>query len=99
MSMLPGSVSGDPPGSRTSGTGKTEERHVTQQPDSSPESPESSGHQSTATGHPQVDAVLASLDTLSELPVDQHVGVFEAAHAGLREALSGAGQAAEPTGA
>jgi len=45
------------------------------------------------TGHAQVDEVLRSLETLSDLPVDQHVAVFEAAHVGLRDALSGAGSA------
>lgn len=49
----------------------------------------------TATGHPEVDGVIESLHSLSELPVDQHVTVFEAAHTGLRNALSGAAQAAE----
>jgi hypothetical protein len=42
-----------------------------------------------------VDGVIESLHSLSELPVDQHVTVFEAAHTGLRNALSGAAQAAE----
>lgn len=41
------------------------------------------------TGHPVVDEVLASLDRLDELPVAQHVAVFEAAHDRLREALAG----------
>lgn len=41
------------------------------------------------TGHPQVDEVIAGLDRLTELPVDEHVAVFEAAHVGLRDALSG----------
>jgi hypothetical protein len=45
----------------------------------------------TSTGLPQVDAVLESLTTLADLPVDEHVAVFEAAHAGLRAALSDAG--------
>jgi len=43
------------------------------------------------TGHPGVDEVVASLDRLEELPVSDHVAVFEAAHAGLRDALSRAG--------
>ncbi len=47
-----------------------------------------------STGHAQVDDVLRTLASLPELPVDQHVVVFEAAHAGLREALSSAGPAA-----
>ena len=41
-----------------------------------------------STGNPHVDAVLLTLEQLPELPVDQHVAVFEAAHTGLRQALS-----------
>jgi hypothetical protein len=48
------------------------------------------------TGLPEVDSVLESLHSLSELPVEQHVAVFEAAHAGLRDALNSATVAAEP---
>ena len=51
----------------------------------------------SATGHPEVDGVLESLRSLDELPVEEHVAVFEAAHTGLRGALSSAAQAAEPT--
>ncbi|HET7357721.1 MAG TPA: hypothetical protein VFJ09_13700 [Nocardioidaceae bacterium] len=40
------------------------------------------------TGHPRVDEVIASLDRLDELAVSEHVAVFEAAHAGLRDALA-----------
>lgn len=39
------------------------------------------------TGHTGVDAVLGSLDGLEDLPVDDHVAVFERAHDGLRQAL------------
>jgi hypothetical protein len=39
------------------------------------------------TGNAQVDQVLAGLEVLSDLPVEEHVAVFEAAHAGLRDAL------------
>lgn len=46
--------------------------------------------EAATTGHPQVDDVLASLDSLAGLPVEQHVEVFEAAHVALRNALSGA---------
>ena len=41
-----------------------------------------------ATGNPHVDGVLLTMETLPDLPVDQHVAVFEAAHTGLRQALS-----------
>ena len=40
------------------------------------------------TGNPQVDAVLRSLDTLADRPVDEHVAIFESAHVALRDALS-----------
>jgi hypothetical protein len=40
------------------------------------------------TGNPQVDAVLRSLDSVADRPVDEHVAVFEAAHAALRDALT-----------
>lgn len=46
------------------------------------------GHPASPTGHPGVDDVIASLDRLDELPVSEHVAVFEAAHAGLRDALA-----------
>jgi hypothetical protein len=39
------------------------------------------------TGTGEVDAVLASLDTLPERPVAEHVAVFEQAHERLRRAL------------
>jgi hypothetical protein len=42
------------------------------------------------TGHPAVDAVIASLDVLGTRPVSEHVAVFESAHEGLRAALSDA---------
>lgn len=44
-----------------------------------------------ATGHPAVDEVLRSLESLGDRPVDEHVAVFEAAHDQLRRTLSGAG--------
>lgn len=39
------------------------------------------------TGNTAVDNVLASLDTLADLPVADHVSVFERAHDQLRAAL------------
>lgn len=41
------------------------------------------------TGVEEVDAVLASVDDLEGLPVDEHVAVFEGAHEQLRRALDG----------
>ena len=43
------------------------------------------------TGHPDVDAVVASLAGLDGRPVSEHVAVFEAAHDRLRSALADAG--------
>lgn len=42
------------------------------------------------TGVAEVDAVLASLRQLDELPVEEHVAVFEEAHEALRRVLDGA---------
>ena len=44
------------------------------------------------TGDEAVDAVVASLRGLDELPVSEHVAVFERAHESLRQVLSGAGE-------
>jgi len=43
------------------------------------------------TGDAGVDAVVASLSVLDDIPVADHVGVFELAHESLRRALAGAG--------
>ncbi len=42
---------------------------------------------SLRTGNARVDAVLDSLTGLDDLPVDEHVAVFEQAHEELRGAL------------
>jgi hypothetical protein len=44
------------------------------------------------TGDPVVDSVLDSLQELDDLPVSEHVAVFEAAHERLRGALTDAGE-------
>ena len=44
------------------------------------------------TGDEAVDAVVASLRGLDDLPVSEHVAVFEQAHESLRQVLSGAGE-------
>lgn len=44
------------------------------------------------TGDRSVDAVVASMSGLDELPVADHVGVFEQAHETLRRTLAGAAQ-------
>jgi hypothetical protein len=45
-----------------------------------------------STGHEHVDAVVASLARLQELPVAEHVTVFEQAHESLRRTLADAGE-------
>lgn len=44
------------------------------------------------TGNPVVDEVIASLEGLDAVPVDEHVALFEQAHEQLRRTLSGAGE-------
>ncbi|MFT4286891.1 hypothetical protein [Nocardioides sp.] len=39
------------------------------------------------TGVAAVDAVLAEVDGIGDLPLEEHVGVFERAHDQLRRAL------------
>ena len=53
------------------------------------------GHDPARTGVPAVDAVLDEADAAADLPVDEHVAVFERAHEQLRRALDG--QADEPS--
>ncbi|MEO7943264.1 MAG: hypothetical protein ABIR34_07680 [Marmoricola sp.] len=50
------------------------------------------------TGEPEVDAVVASLGGLDDLPVGDHVEVFEQAHETLRRTLAGAGQESPAAG-
>lgn len=49
---------------------------------------EPAGPQTELTGHPLVEEMLVSLDALEQLPVAEHVAVFESAHHRLREALA-----------
>lgn len=51
------------------------------------------------TGHGAVDGVIASLAGLAELPVDEHVAVFEHAHEQLRGALDAPSGPRPPTSA
>ena len=48
------------------------------------------------TGQAAVDAVLQSLAALDDLPVAEHVEVFDRAHDGLRRALDDAGREPAP---
>ena len=51
-----------------------------------------SGARVEGTGNADVDAVVGSLTALDDLPVAEHVAVFEQAHESLRRTLAGAGQ-------
>ncbi|MGW1727925.1 hypothetical protein ACWCQK_34060 [Streptomyces sp. NPDC002306] len=42
----------------------------------------------TATGHPEVDALLERLGDADHLTTDGHVEVYEEVHRGLRDALT-----------
>jgi hypothetical protein len=42
---------------------------------------------STTTGVAAVDRVLADIDAVDDLPLEQHLGAFERAHESLRAAL------------
>ena len=100
MSVARGSVTRDRSDTESEGPDVTEQDDVTPggAPTTAGDVPASAP--TTSTGHPQVDQVLQSVQTLDDLPVDQHVAVFEAAHTGLREALSSAATpAATPAGA
>lgn len=52
-----------------------------------PESDPSAGDGPTTTGVPEVDRVLADLDQLDDLPLEEHLASFEQAHSSLRAAL------------
>jgi hypothetical protein len=45
-----------------------------------------------ATGEPRVDEVIGRLDGLADLPVEDHVEVFERVHDQLREVLGELGE-------
>ncbi|NRQ40020.1 hypothetical protein HII36_50585 [Nonomuraea sp. NN258] len=53
------------------------------------------------TGDPRVDAIVGGLGRLAELPVSEHVTVFDEAFSGLEATLAAAEDAAEgaPEGA
>lgn len=51
--------------------------------------PVGAGRSPERTGNHDVDRVLSSLEALDDLPIDEHVAVFERAHENLRGALDG----------
>ena len=44
-------------------------------------------HDGEGTGEPRVDEAIAGLSRLGELPLEEHVAVFEHTHARLRQVL------------
>lgn len=48
--------------------------------------------QEPATADTRIEGVLADLEVLAELPVEEHVRVYEVVHARLREILFGPDQ-------
>jgi hypothetical protein len=56
------------------------------EPDTVPPEPER-----VRTGVTSVDEVITAVEELEERPLEEHVGVFEAAHDRLRRALDDAG--------
>jgi len=52
-----------------------------------------------STGDPAVDAVIAEVGSLEDRPLEEHVGVFERAHDGLRAALDGRSEEPAPRAA
>jgi len=49
---------------------------------------EHNAHDHEETGEPRVDQAVAGLDQLPDLPLDEHVPVFERTHATLRQVLA-----------
>jgi hypothetical protein len=47
----------------------------------------SEANEATTTGVPGVDRVLADVDGLDDLPLEEHLAAFERAHGSLRAAL------------
>lgn len=60
---------------------------MTEAPDEYADDRPDQGDEVLRTDHPAVDDVLAGMDALHGLPVDEHAGVFENAHDSLRKAL------------
>jgi hypothetical protein len=65
---------------------------MSEEPDLSPEPDEESAPappepQRVRTGIEHVDEVITAIEQLEERPLEEHVGVFETAHAELRRAL------------
>jgi hypothetical protein len=64
---------------------------VPEEPAATPPEPER-----VHTGVEHVDEVIAAVEELEERPLEEHVGVFETAHAELRRALDDTDRPADP---
>lgn len=67
-------------------TDEQADQQADQQADAVPE-PISMREDQPTTGVSEVDRVVADLDGLDDLPLAEHLGAFERAHASLRAAL------------
>jgi hypothetical protein len=63
------------------------EEPETEQPVGRPETVEADAGAPATTGVPAVDQVLADVDRLDDVPLEEHLGAFERAHESLRTAL------------
>jgi hypothetical protein len=69
--------------------GPLEPVQPTQAPEPASDEPPTPEVDPMRTGVPSVDAVLAEIDDLDELPLDEHLATYERAHDTLRSALDG----------
>jgi hypothetical protein len=66
------------------------------EPDYDDAEPEPGPPGRTTTGHASVEEVIRAVEELDDRPIEEHVGVFEAAQAELRRALDDPGDDGEP---
>ncbi|MFC7493941.1 MULTISPECIES: hypothetical protein [unclassified Nocardioides] len=64
---------------------------VPEEPEGTPPEPER-----VRTGVEHVEEVITAVEALEERPLEEHVGVFETAHAELRRALDDTDRPADP---
>ncbi|MDF1606522.1 hypothetical protein [Nocardioides sp. YIM 152315] len=64
---------------------------VPEEPEATPPEPER-----VRTGMEHVDEVIVAVEALEERPLEEHVGVFETAHAELRRALDDTDRSTDP---
>lgn len=73
-------------------TADADDTHSGQEAQSAPSADHHASSPLERTGVPSVDEVLDRVEGADDLPVDDHVAVFERAHEDLRRALDSAGR-------